>query len=78
MNPEATAMYKKIGAIVNRLPDEIVIEHLNTNGIPVLSYIENDKNLAIYDIEGKDITKLPDDSGIVRGVKKALAGMEIL
>ena len=71
-------MYKKIGVIVNRLPDESVIDHINTNGIPVLSYIENDKNLAIYDIEGKDITKLPDDSGIVRGVKKALAGMEIL
>lgn len=71
-------MYKKIGAIVNRLPDKSVIEHINTNGIPVLSYIENDKNLAIYDIEGKNITTLPDDSCIVSGVKKALAEMEIL
>lgn len=71
-------MYKKIGAIVNRLPDESVIEHINTNGIPVLSYIENDKNLAIFDIEGKNITKLPDDSNVVRGVRKALVGMEIL
>ncbi len=71
-------MYKKIGAIVNRLPDESVIEHINTNGIPVLSYIENDKNLAIYDIEGKNITKVPDDSNVVRGVRKALVGMEIL
>lgn len=71
-------MYKKIGAIVNRLPDESVIEHINTNGIPVLSYIENDKNLAIFDIEGKNITKLPDDSNVVSGVRKALVGMEIL
>lgn len=71
-------MYKKIGAIVNRLPDESVIDHINTNGIPVLSYIENDKNLAIYDIEGKNITKLPDDSNVVTGAKKALAGMGIL
>ena len=71
-------MYKKIGAIVNRLPDESVIPHINTNGIPVLSYIENDKNLAIFDIEGKDITKLPEDSNVVKGVKKALTELEIL
>ena len=71
-------MYKKIGAIVNRLPDESVIPHINTNSIPVLSYIQNDKNLAIYDIEGKDITKLPDDSNVVKGVREALKKLEIL
>ena len=71
-------MYKKIGAIVNRIPDESVIPHINTNGIPVLSYIENDKNLAIYDIEGKNIMKLPDDSNVVKGVKEALKKIEIL
>ncbi len=71
-------MYKKIGVIVNRLPDESVIDHINTNGIPVFSYIENDKNLAIYDIEGKNITTLPDDSQVVTGAEKALVGMGIL
>lgn len=71
-------MYKKIGAIVNRIPDESVIEHINTNGISVLSYIPTDSNLAIYDIEGKNITKLPDDSNVVEGARKALVEMEIL
>ncbi len=71
-------MYKKIGAIVNRIPDESVIPHIDTNGIPVLSYIPTDSNLAIYDIEGKNITKLPDDSNVVEGAKKALIEMEIL
>lgn len=71
-------MYKKIGAIVNRLPDESIIPLIDTNGIPVLSYVENDKNLAIYDIEGKDITKLPADSNVVKGVRKALESLEIL
>lgn len=71
-------MYKKIGTIVNRIPDESVIEHINTNGIPVLSYIPTDSNLAIYDIEGKNITKLPDDSNVVEGARKALVEMEIL
>ena len=71
-------MYKKIGAIVNRIPDESVIPYIDTNGIPVLSYIPTDSNLAIYDIEGKDITKLPDDSNVVEGARKALVEMEIL
>ena len=71
-------MYKKIGAIVNRIPDESVISHIDTNGIPVLSYIPTDSNLAIYDIEGKNITKLPDDSNVVEGAKRALIEMEIL
>lgn len=71
-------MYKKLGAIVNRVPDESVIPHINTNGIHVLSYIENDKNLAIYDIEGKNITELPEDSNVVRGVREALEKLEIL
>ena len=71
-------MYEKIGAIVNRIPDESVISHINTGDIPVLSYIKTDSNLAIFDIEGKDITSLPDDSQIVTGVEKALREIEIL
>ena len=71
-------MYKKIGAIVNRIPGQSVIEFIDTNGIPVLSYIETDKNLAIYDIEGKNIFNLPDDSNIVNGALKALKAMEII
>lgn len=71
-------MYDKIGAVINRLPDESVIKYIDTKGIPVLSYIENDANLAVYDIEGKSILDLPDDSNVVMGVKEALEKIEIL
>lgn len=71
-------MYEKLGAIINRLPSSDVVKYIDTKDIPVLSYIENDSNLAIYDIEGKDITKLPDDSNIVRGVEEALIKLEVL
>ncbi|MFR5876310.1 MAG: AAA family ATPase [Eubacterium sp.] len=71
-------MYEKIGAIINRLPDESVIPYIDTQGIPVLSYIQNDSNLAVYDIEGRDITKLPDESAIVKGVEQALEKIEII
>lgn len=71
-------MYEKIGAVINRLPSRDVIKYINISDIPVLSYIENDPGLAIFDIEGKDITKLPDNSNIVSGVRTALENMEIL
>ncbi len=71
-------MYEKIGAIVNRLPDESLIDYINTNDIPVLSYITNDANLAIYDIEGKNIINLPHNSNVVAGVKQALTKIGIL
>ena len=71
-------MYEKIGVIINRLPDESVIPYINTNGIPVLSYIQNDSNLAVFDIEVKNIITLPDDSNIVKGVKEALEKIDII
>lgn len=71
-------MYKKIGAIVNRIPDKSVIDLLDTGDIPVLSYIENDKNLAIFDIKGQNIIGLPEGSNVVSGVKKALSELGIL
>ncbi len=65
-------MYEKIGAIINRIPDESVIPRIDTNGIPVLSYILSDSSLADYDIDGKNIFDLPDDSTVVKGVDEAL------
>ena len=71
-------MYEKIACIINRLPNKDVIPYINTNGIPVLSYIENDSNLAIFDIEGKSILDLPGSSNIVVGVNEALEKLEII
>lgn len=71
-------MYEKIGVILNRLPDENVIKYIDTHGIPVLSCIMSDPNLAVFDIEGKNITLLPDDSNIVKGVTEALQNIEII
>ncbi|MDE6506058.1 MAG: AAA family ATPase [Eubacterium sp.] len=71
-------MYEKIGAVVNRIPDESVLPYIDTNGIPVLSAIMNDSNLAVFDMQGKNVFNLPDDTNIVSGVQKALKNMEIL
>lgn len=71
-------MYEKIGAIVNRLADESLKEYIDTNGIEVLSYIMDDKNLSMFDIQGENIFHLPAESNVVKGVKEALERMEVL
>lgn len=71
-------MYEKIGAIVNRLANESLKEYIDTNGIEVLSYIMDDKNLSMFDIQGENIFHLPAGSNVVKGVKEALERMEVL
>ena len=71
-------MYEEIGAIINRIPNESVIDLIDTQGIPVLSYIQNDDNLAEFDIQGKRILNLPRQSNIVKGVEEALSKLKII
>ena len=65
-------MYERIGVIINRMADESLKDYIDTNGIPVLSYIEDDKNLSMFDIKGENIFNLPPESNVVKGVKEAL------
>lgn len=71
-------MYKDIGAIVNRLNDESLKEYLNTGEIPVLAYIPDDKELAVFDIQGRSVLELPDNSNLVIGVKTVLETMGLI
>ncbi len=75
---DSLVMYEKTGAIVNRIPDKSIIPLINTGDIPVLSYIMSDKNLASFDIEGKNILELPSASPIVCGVRTALENLGVL
>lgn len=71
-------MYEKIGAVINRIPDESVIKYIDTKDILVLAYIPSDANLAVFDIEGRNIMDLPDDSNIVCGAAEALKKLELI
>ena len=71
-------MYKKAGAIVNRIPEEYAASPIDIRDIPVLSRIATDPELLICDIEGKAVTGLPEDSRVVAGARQALMKMEIL
>lgn len=71
-------MYDKVGAIINRVTDPSLLEYINTGDIPILSYIDADKNLQTFDIKGENIFNLPDESNVVIGTKEALTKLEIL
>lgn len=71
-------MYEKIGVIVNRIPDISVKQFINTGDIPILSYICSDSELTQYDLTGKNILFMPDDSEIVKGTLEALHEIGII
>lgn len=71
-------MYEKIGVIVNRIPDISVKKFINTGDIPILSYICSDSELTQYDLTGKNILFMPDDSEIVKGTLEALHEIGII
>ena len=75
---DALVMYREIGAIVNRLNDESLKKYINTGEIPVLEYILDDKDLALFDVQGRSIMELPDKSNLVIGVKATLKTMGLI
>lgn len=71
-------MYDKLGVVANRIPDLSVKEFIDTGDLPVLAYIRDDGNLASFDLKGKNVFYLPDNSNIVQGAREALHNIEIL
>jgi len=71
-------MYKEIGVIINRFNDESFKEHIDTGDIPVLAYIPDDRELSLFDVQGRSILELPDNSNLAVGVKTALKALGIL
>ena len=71
-------MYKKLGAIINRVNDDSVKAYIDTGGIPVLAYIKDDTELAAADLKGSSVLAISDSSNLVNGVREALYGIGIL
>lgn len=75
-------MYEKVGAVVNHITDsstqQYIEKYINTEEIPVLSYIGTDMELAEYDLTGKNIFYISDESEIVTGAKRALEKLEVI
>lgn len=64
--------YDKAGMIINRIYDAKMIDQLDTGNLDVLSVIEEDPVLQNFDMEGRSILEIPNDTNVYQGVQKAL------
>ena len=71
-------MYERCGAIVNRLTDPALLEHIRVECADILAVIPSDGGHAANAVEGKSVFSLPGDSPILRGARQALEKLEIL
>ncbi|MFX1443573.1 MAG: AAA family ATPase [Promethearchaeota archaeon] len=64
--------YKKIGVIINKVKGniEIILEKLDELNLPIIGQIPDDQNITNYDLEGKAIIDLSDDSPSMVEMKK--------
>lgn len=56
--------YKKIGVIINKVKGniDIILEKLDELKLPIIGQIPDDQNITNYDLEGKPMIDLSDDS----------------
>lgn len=71
-------MYEQCGAVINRVPDGVAREELDTGDIPVLAVIGEDAAQTEFDIMGKTVFDLPEDSGVLAGTRQALRALAII
>ena len=71
-------LYEKAGAVINRLPNLSAKQYIDLGEINILSYIGQDDELTQYDIMGKNVFNLPEESVIVKGIEETLKNIGIL
>lgn len=71
-------MYERCGAVVNRVGDASLMEHVHIEGTSVLACIGNDDRHAANDIRGRSVFDLAEDAPVLRGAREALEKLEIL
>lgn len=71
-------MYEKCGAVINRVPDGVARDEIDTGGIPVLTVIGEDPSQTEFDILGKTVFDLPEDTGVLAGARQALRALDII
>lgn len=71
-------MYDRAGVIINRLHDASLASSLDLGGLPLLAAIPEDGIMQKFDIEGRSVLELPEDTEIYKGVYAALHEMEII
>ncbi|MEG2958199.1 MAG: hypothetical protein RR828_00540 [Oscillospiraceae bacterium] len=67
-----------MGAIINRVKSAEMQKLVDTGDIPVLSFIPEDDQLALMDVEGNSLLMLSGDAPTLQGLREALKKMDII
>lgn len=71
-------MFKTAGVIINRMVDMSYVDKLDVNDLNVLTYIEEDKNMSVSDMNGDSVFALDKESPIYVKTKVALKTLGII
>lgn len=71
-------MYKKVGAIINRVKNDTVKGMVDTGDIEVLSFIPEDDVLGMMDIEGRSLLNMDEKALVLKGLKDALVQINVI
>ncbi len=71
-------MFETAGIIINRLVDMDYVDKLDSSGIAVIAYIEEDKNMSLSDMMGDSVFSLCETSPIYLKTKAALKALGII
>ena len=71
-------MYERCGVVVNRVSDPDTVQYIHIEGVPVLSWIADDRAHANNDIRGLSIFDLPADAPVMKGAAETLEKLGIL
>ena len=71
-------MYKKAGAIINRVKNDTVKGMVDTGDIEVLSFIPEDDMLGMMDIEGRSLLNMDEKALVLKGLKDALVQINVI
>ena len=66
--------YRKIGVIINRVKGDVtnILEKLREFDLPLITLIPEDEIITKYDLEGKPIIEIPEESKCFKEIKKSL------
>lgn len=71
-------MYETCGVVINRATRPELVEDPAIPGAPLLAVIGADPAQTRFDVQGKSVFELPEDTPVIRGVRDALAGLGVL
>ncbi len=75
---ENLTMAQHSGLIINRIPQAVDRSQLDTYGLPILSMIGDDPEMALSDMRGDSAFMVPREDPVCSGMEQALKVLEII